>query len=68
MPGARVRQGSGRRESEVCGEGVNRMRRQMADKRLYLETMERVFGSADKIIIDSNGVVPILSLGPRHKR
>jgi membrane protease subunit HflK len=37
-------------------------------KRLYLETMERVFGSADKIIIDSNGVVPLLSLGPRHKR
>jgi membrane protease subunit HflK len=37
-------------------------------KRLYLETMERVFGSADKIIIDSNGIVPFLSLGPRHKR
>jgi len=37
-------------------------------KRLYLETMERVFGSADKIIIDSNGVVPLLSLVPRHKR
>jgi membrane protease subunit HflK len=37
-------------------------------KRLYLETMERVFGSADKIIVDSNGVVPFLSLGPRHKR
>jgi modulator of FtsH protease HflK len=37
-------------------------------KRLYLETMERVLGSADKIIIDSNGVVPLLSLVPRHKR
>jgi membrane protease subunit HflK len=37
-------------------------------KRLYLETMERVFGSADKITIDSSGVVPFLSLGPRHKR
>jgi membrane protease subunit HflK len=37
-------------------------------KRLYLETMERVFGSADKIIIDSNGVVPFLSLAPRRKR
>jgi membrane protease subunit HflK len=37
-------------------------------KRLYLETMERVFSSADKIIIDSNGVVPLLSLAPRHKR
>ena len=36
-------------------------------KRLYLETMERVFGSADKIIIDSNGVVPLFSLAPRHK-
>jgi modulator of FtsH protease HflK len=37
-------------------------------RRLYLETMERVFGSADKIIIDSNGVVPFLSLAPREKR
>jgi membrane protease subunit HflK len=37
-------------------------------KRLYLETMERLFGSADKIIIDSNGVVPFLSLAPQHKR
>jgi modulator of FtsH protease HflK len=37
-------------------------------KRLYLETMERVFGSADKIIVDSNSVVPFLSLGPRQKR
>jgi len=37
--------------------------------RLYLETMERVFGSADKIIIDSKaGVVPFLSLGPLQKR
>ena len=37
--------------------------------RLYLETMERVFGSADKIIIDSNtGVVPYLSLAPSQKR
>lgn len=35
--------------------------------RLYLETMERVLGSADKIIIDSGGVVPFLSLRPRHK-
>jgi modulator of FtsH protease HflK len=37
--------------------------------RLYLETMERVFGSADKIIINSNsnGVVPLLSLAPRQK-
>ncbi len=37
-------------------------------KRLYLETMERVFGRADKIIIDSNAVVPFLSLAPRPKR
>lgn len=37
-------------------------------KRLYLEIMERIFSSADKIIIDSNGVVPLLSLAPRHKR
>ncbi len=37
--------------------------------RLYLETMERVFGSADKIIIDSNArVVPYLSLAPLQRR
>ena len=39
--------------------------------RLYLETMERVFGSADKIIVDSKlRVVPYLSLGPlqEHKQ
>jgi membrane protease subunit HflK len=36
--------------------------------RLYLETMERVFASADKIIIDSSGVVSFLSLAPRPKR
>jgi modulator of FtsH protease HflK len=39
--------------------------------RLYLETMERVFGSADKIIVDSNlRVVPYLSLRPlqEHKQ
>ena len=37
--------------------------------RLYLETMERVFGSADKIIIDSNArVVPFLSLAPLQRR
>jgi membrane protease subunit HflK len=32
---------------------------------MYLETMERVFGGTDKIIIDSkaaHGVVPFLSL------
>jgi membrane protease subunit HflK len=36
-------------------------------ERLYLETMERVFGGADKIILDSggqgSGVVPYLPLG-----
>jgi membrane protease subunit HflK len=39
--------------------------------RLYLETMERVFGSADKIIVDSNlRIVPYLSLRPleEHKQ
>ena len=37
--------------------------------RLYLETMESVFGSADKIIIDSNArVVPYLSLAPLQRR
>jgi membrane protease subunit HflK len=38
-------------------------------QRLYLETMERVFGGMDKIIIDpaasgTSGVVPYLPLGP----
>jgi membrane protease subunit HflK len=36
-------------------------------ERMYLETMERVLGAADKIILDSNagnsGVVPYLPLG-----
>ena len=37
--------------------------------RLYLETMERVLGSAEKIIIDSNArVVPYLSLGSPPER
>jgi len=37
--------------------------------RLYLETMERVFGSAEKIIIDSNArVVPYISLGEQKTR
>ena len=39
--------------------------------RMYLETMERVLGDADKIIIDSNsarGVVPFLPLGQLQKR
>lgn len=37
--------------------------------RLYLETMERVFGSASKIIIDGNQrVVPYLSLAPLQER
>lgn len=36
--------------------------------RLYLETMERVFGSAQKIIVDRNArIVPYLSLGPPAK-
>lgn len=40
-------------------------------KRLYLETMERVFGGADKIIIDNKagqGVVPYLPLDQLSKR
>jgi membrane protease subunit HflK len=39
-------------------------------KRMYLETMERVLGGADKIIIDSKsgqGVVPYLSLDQLQK-
>jgi modulator of FtsH protease HflK len=39
-------------------------------KRLYLETMERILGSADKIIIDGKGqgVVPYLPLDQIQKR
>lgn len=40
-------------------------------KRLYLETMERVLGGADKIILDGKagqGVVPYLPLDQIHKR
>jgi modulator of FtsH protease HflK len=40
-------------------------------KRMYLETMERVLGGTDKIIIDGKegqGVVPFLSLDQLHKR
>ena len=40
-------------------------------KRMYLETMERVLGGADKIIIDSKGgqgVVPYLPLDQLQRR
>jgi modulator of FtsH protease HflK len=38
-------------------------------KRMYLETMERVLGGTDKIIIDSkSGVVPFLSLDQLSKK
>jgi membrane protease subunit HflK len=40
-------------------------------KRMYLETMERVMGGTDKIIIDSKGgqgVVPFLSLDQLQKK
>ena len=40
-------------------------------KRLYLETMERVLGGAEKIILDGKagqGVVPYLPLDQLHKR
>ena len=44
----------------------------MTRKRLYLETMERVLGSVDKIIIDEGaaggqGVVPYLPLNELNK-
>ncbi len=42
----------------------------MTRTRMYLETMERVLGSADKIIIDSKsgqGVVPFLPLDTNGK-
>jgi len=38
---------------------------------MYLETMERVLGGTDKIILDSKGgqgVVPFLSLDQQPKR
>jgi membrane protease subunit HflK len=38
---------------------------------MYLETMERVLGGADKIIVDSKGgqgVVPYLSLDQLQRR
>jgi modulator of FtsH protease HflK len=39
-------------------------------RRMYLETMERVFGGMDKVIIDpkSSGVVPYLPLGDLARR
>jgi membrane protease subunit HflK len=40
-------------------------------KRMYLETMERILGGTDKIIIDTKngqGVIPFLSLRPIEKR
>jgi membrane protease subunit HflK len=40
-------------------------------KRMYLETMERVLGGTDKIILDSRGgqgVVPILPLDQLQKK
>ncbi len=43
----------------------------MTRRRLYLETMERVLGSVDKVIIDSKGgqgVVPYLPLDQLQKR
>ena len=46
----------------------------MTRKRLYLETIERVFGDVEKIIIDENtggangqGVVPYLPLNELRK-
>jgi membrane protease subunit HflK len=36
--------------------------------RLYLETMERILGGADLIIVDSKAVVPFVSLAPPPKR
>jgi len=41
-------------------------------ERIYLETMERVFGQADKVVVDpgvaSSGVVPYLPLGDLQRR
>ena len=43
---------------------------QVTRERMYLETMERVFGGVDKVIIDKGagqGVVPYLPLGEATK-
>ena len=45
----------------------------MTRKRMYLETMERLFGGTDKIILDSGGqggsaVVPYLPLNELPRR
>jgi membrane protease subunit HflK len=43
-------------------------------QRIYLETLERVFGGTDKVLLDSNqqggnsGVVPILPLNEMLRR
>ena len=43
----------------------------MTRRRMYLETMERVLGGTDKIILDSKGgqgVLPFLSLDQLQKK
>ena len=43
----------------------------MIRERMFLETMERVFGGIDKVIIDQNGrqsVVPYLPLNEMQRR
>jgi membrane protease subunit HflK len=37
-------------------------------QRMYLETMERLFGGTDKIILDQGGVVPYLPLDQLTRR
>ncbi len=44
----------------------------MTCERMYLETMERVYGGANKVIVDQNaqgqGVVPYLPLGALQEK
>jgi membrane protease subunit HflK len=49
----------------------NKKAPEVTRKRMYLETMERVLGGSDKIIIDTKkgqGVVPFLSLDQLSKK
>ena len=58
---------------EDVGLSTDRLKRigELMRQRLYLETMERVLASTDKVIIDSNGgpgVVPYLPLDQLQPR
>jgi membrane protease subunit HflK len=63
--------GQASRFTQVYGEYKNAP--DVTRQRLYLETIERIFGSTEKIILDpgtgnSSGVVPILPLDQMQRR